>query len=57
MQFHTQTCMHTLTQAYLQWHDSFTHEDFVVGSKLWGVVIHIFHFDVDAHFGVLVVAS
>lgn len=36
--------------------DSFTHEDLIVGRELWRVVINIFHFDVNPHFGVLVMA-
>lgn len=55
------TCMFkrklTHTQTYLSWCNSFTHEDFIVGSELWGVVIHVFHFDVNTYFGVLMVAS
>lgn len=41
--------------TYLPRRDRFTHEDFVVGRKLRRVVVHVFDFDVNAHFGVLVV--
>ena len=47
------TLMYLMT--YLPRRDRFTHEDFVVGRELRRVVIHVFNFDVDAHFGVLVV--
>lgn len=41
--------------TYLPRRDRFTHEDFVVGRELRRVVVHVFDFDVNAHFGVLVV--
>lgn len=57
MHLHDILCVAVHVQTYLPWCDTLTHEDLVVGSKLWGVVIHIFHFDVNTHFGVLVKAS
>lgn len=57
--FHADMCLQHVScrQPYLPRRYGFTHEDFVVAGELWGVVIHVFHFDVHAHFCVLVVAS
>lgn len=37
--------------------DILTHENFTLSSKFWGVVIHIFDFDIDSYFRILVMAA
>lgn len=42
---------------YLPRSDCLTHEDLVVGSKLWRVVVDVLYPDVHTNFGVLVVTA
>lgn len=42
---------------YLSRRNRLTHEDLVVGGKLWRVVVDVLHPDVHTHFGVLVVTA
>lgn len=44
-------------QTYLPRHGRLTHEDLIVGSELWRVVVHVFDSDVNTDFGVLVMAA
>lgn len=44
-------------QTYLPRHGGLTHEDLSVGRELWRVVVHVFDSDVDANFGVLMMAA
>lgn len=51
------TLTHTQCATYLPRSDCLTHEDLVVGSELWWVVIDVLHPDVYTHFSVLVVTA
>lgn len=37
--------------------DVLTHKDFTLSGKFWGVVVHIFDFDIDSYFRILVMAA